>query len=87
MFPCSFHLVLFSKYMYLFVMFLVEKCEADSTTKSDSDITVVYSDSESDDDGPLFVFNVSSDLDDENQHGNYNNEVRLFTDPDNENQY
>ena len=50
-------------------MNLVEICQADITTKSDSDNTVVYSDSDSDSDGPLFVFEVSSDSNDEHQNG------------------
>ena len=50
-----------------FLLILVKICEADSTTKYDSNNTVLYSDSDSD--GPLFVFEVSSDSDDEHQDG------------------
>ena len=40
---------------------LVEICQANSTTNYDSDITVAYSDS----DGPVFVFDISSDDEDQ----------------------
>ena len=39
----------------------VEICQADSTTADDSNVTVAYSDNASDSDGPLFVFDVSSE--------------------------
>ena len=53
----------------------VEVSAADSMTGSDSDTTVVYSDRDSDSDGPIFFMDnsLSEDEDDQNPEGNQSN--------------
>ena len=54
---------------------LVEVSAADSMIGSDSDTTVVYSDRDSDSDGPIFFLgdSLSEDEDDQNPEGNQPN--------------
>ena len=50
----------------------MEKCEADSTTTPDLDKTIAYSDSDTDSDA-TFIYDVSSDSDEEGNEQNVYN--------------